>query len=268
MIEIKELKTLAELEEVGDIEDKVWGMPALPTHQTLTAVKNGGIVVGAYDGDKLIGFSYGFPGFKNGHTYLCSHMLGIDEAYRSRKIGEQLKWKQCAVALDKGYTEMHWTFDPLETRNAYLNLSKLNGICHTYIENAYGDMKDGINKGIPSDRFEIHWHLDSTHVKEKIEVVIDSAVQINKTTFQNGLLKFLSSIEGQYTADVYSLNVPKDFQKLKQSNHEAALEWRYKTRSIFQDLFSSNYTAVKLIPGEHLATYIFVKKETLQLGGK
>lgn len=267
MIEIKELKTLAELEKVAEIEDKVWGMPALPTHQTLTSVKNGGIVLGAYDGDTLIGFSYGFPGFVNGEIYLCSHMLGIDEVYRSRKIGEQLKWKQRDVALNKGYTKMHWTFDPLQTRNAYLNLSKLNGICDTYIENAYGDMKDGINKGVPSDRFEVHWHLTSPHVEEKIEVNVDHAVLINTTSIEYGLPKFLTSIDSDYTADVYALDVPMDFQNLKQSNHKAALEWRYKTRTIFQNLFASKYTAVKLIPGENLATYIFVKKETIQLGG-
>lgn len=267
MIEIKELKTLNDLEELGEIENKVWGMPALPTHQTLTAIKNGGIIIGAYDTGKLIGFSYGFAGFSAGHTYLCSHMLGIDEAYRSRKIGEKLKQKQRTAAIDKGYTTMHWTFDPLETRNAYLNLSKLNGICDTYIENAYGDMKDGINKGIPSDRFEIHWHLTSPHVEDNIVVSADNAVQINLVTIENGIHKFSSSIDDSYTAESYALDVPKDFQGLKKKNHDIALDWRYKTRTIFQNLFAAGYAAVKLIPRENLATYIFVKKETLKLGG-
>src|SRR5690625_376622 len=250
MIEIKELKTLTALEELGEIENRVWGMPALPTHQTLTAIKNGGIIIGAYNNDKLIGISYGFAGLNAGNTYLCSHMLGTGEEYRSRKIGEQLKQKQRTVAIDKGYTTIHWTFDPLETRNAYLNLSKLNGICDTYIENAYGDMKDGINKGIPSDRFEIHWYITSPHVEDNTEIITDNATQINLITIENGIPEFLTSIAYPYTAEVYALDVPKDFQGLKKQNHDIALDWRYKTRTIFQSLFAAGYTAVKLIPRE------------------
>lgn len=145
MVVIRELTTLAEMEEVQVIEHKVWGIPPIPTYQTLTAVKNGGIMIGAYDGDKMVGFSYGFPGFKDGKIYLCSHMLGIDTAYRSQGIGERLKWKQREIAIAKGYDRMHWTYDPLETRNGYLNLTKLNGICDTYIENSKGrDLTDKV----------------------------------------------------------------------------------------------------------------------------
>lgn len=265
MVEVKELKTLNDLKELGEIENRVWGMPALPTHQTLTAIKNGGIIIGAYDNEKLIGFSYGFAGFNSGNSYLCSHMLGIDEAYRSRKIGEQLKQKQRTVAIDKGYTTIHWTFDPLETRNAYLNLSKLKGICDTYIENAYGDMKDGINKGIPSDRFEVHWYLTSPHVVNNTEIIADNPTQINSITIENGLPQFSTSIDRPYTDEFYALDVPKNFQGLKKNNHDIALNWRYKTRIIFQDLFAAGYTAVKLIPRESTATYIFVKKEKLNI---
>jgi predicted GNAT superfamily acetyltransferase len=128
MIEIRELKTITEMEQIQELEFKVWGTETIPTHQTLTAVKNGGIMVGAYDGEQLIGFSYGFAGFRDGKSYLCSHMLGIDEAYRSQGIGEKLKLTQRDIAIAKGYDRMHWTYDPLETRNGYLNLSKLNGI--------------------------------------------------------------------------------------------------------------------------------------------
>ena len=147
MITLKELTNIEELEQLEIIEQNVWGMESLPVHQTLTAVKNGGIIVGAFDSNRIIGFSYGFAGFKDDQVYLCSHMLGIETEYRSKKIGEQLKKKQLEIAQQKGYTEIHWTYDPLETRNGYLNLSKLNGISSVYMENAYGEMKDGLNKG-------------------------------------------------------------------------------------------------------------------------
>lgn len=268
MIEIKELKTMAEMEEVQVLEHKVWGIPPIPTHQTLTAVKNGGIMVGAYDGDKLIGFSYGFAGFANGKSYLCSHMLGIDEAYRSQGIGERLKLKQREIAIAKGYDRMHWTYDPLETRNGYLNLTKLNGICDTYVENCYGEMEDGFNKGLPSDRFEVHWYLTSPHVTEKHTPDISNPVPVSSLSFNEaGLPVFVPGDVEQLTAPVYSMAVPKDFQGLKAASHELAMDWRMQTRREFQRLFRAGYAAVRIKAYDKHAEYYFVKKETLKLGG-
>ncbi|MBH9788269.1 GNAT family N-acetyltransferase, partial [Clostridioides difficile] len=88
---------------------------------------------------------------------------------------EKLKYEQRAIAIERGYDLMVWTFDPLETRNAYLNLSKLKGICYTYIENCYGEMQDGFNKGLPSDRFEVSWHLTSDYVVNDITIEVADA---------------------------------------------------------------------------------------------
>ncbi|MEG0383700.1 MAG: GNAT family N-acetyltransferase [Solibacillus sp.] len=265
---IKELTTLQEMEQVQQLEECVWGISPIPTHQTLTAVKNGGIVVGAFDGEKLVGFSYGFPALKNGQSYLCSHMLGIDEAYRSQRIGEQLKHEQRQIARAKGYNMMHWTFDPLETRNGYLNLTKLNGICDTYLENCYGEMQDGFNKGLPSDRFEVHWHLASDYVEQQQQPEIVNLRPIGQFSIdQNDLpILQLANLEN-LTNDSYSLPVPKDFQQLKQTSADCAMHWRMMTRKAFVALFSQGYVAVRIAIGEQWNDYIFMKKETLALGG-
>lgn len=265
MITIKELTTLQEMEQVRDLDARVWQSAPLATHQTLTAVKNGGIVVGAYDGEQLVGFSYGFAGF-NGKPYLCSHMLGIDAAYRSQKIGERLKAAQREIAIRKGYDEMHWTFDPLETRNGYLNLTKLNGVCDTYIENCYGEMQDGFNKGLPSDRFEVHWHLNAPHVTEQhtFEVQAEPAADISFDA-QNLPRLHLKTID--YTAPAYALPVPKDFQSLKAQSAEHAMHWRLATRHVFQKLFAAGYAAIRLDQHAQWNAYIFVRKQTLALGG-
>src|SRR5699024_188214 len=120
-----------EMEAVYELETRIWETEIVPPHQTITVVRNGGLMLGAYDGEKLIGFSYSFPGFANDERYLCSHMLGIHPDYRSRGIGRQLKEVQLKTARSMGYKKITWTFDPLETRNAYLNLSKLRGISNT-----------------------------------------------------------------------------------------------------------------------------------------
>lgn len=259
---------MAELSMVQKIEQRIWGMPPIPAHQTFTAVKNGGVMLGAFEAGDLIGFSYGFAGFKGGRSYLCSHMLGIDPAHRSRKIGEQLKMRQREIALAKGYDMMIWTFDPLETRNGYLNLTKLNAVCNTYIENCYGEMTDGINKGLPSDRFEVHWHLGSAHVTDDVTVDMEGAVPLN--TIRNnddGLSEFAGGGEVQ-DADVYTLSVPKDFQRLKAESPKLALQWRLKTRESCLDLFRRGYSAVHLRLYDDHAEYVFVKTTDLTLGGE
>lgn len=265
MIEIKELTTLEEIEKIGELEKSIWGMTPLPIHQTLTAVKNGGIVIGAFDNEKIIGFSYGFAGFKDGFTYLCSHMLGIDESYRSKRIGQQLKEAQAKSALKKGYAEMHWTFDPLETRNAYLNLSKLGGIVNVYMENAYGKMTDGINKGLPSDRFEVHWFLSSEHRRSFQAPSLDDALVLNEVSIKNGVPSFSRVSQQTLTEPVYGVKVPKDFQHVKKIDSTIALNWRLKTREIFQALFKAGYAAVHLYPEDDTATYIFVPITSLNL---
>jgi len=268
MIECRELTSMSDLQDIQHIEYAVWDMQPIPTHQTLTAVKNGGIMLGLYDKDQLIGFSYGFAGFRDGKSYLCSHMLGIDPEYRSQGLGEKLKLKQREVALRKGYKEIHWTFDPLETRNGYLNLSKLNGICHTYMENCYGEMEDKINKGLPSDRFEVHWHIDSPYVEEKQQPSIEHAVALNTYKLNiSGYPVFQDLKIEALTADVYALLVPKDFQVLKANDNALALDWRYQTRMQFQRLFQAGYTAVRIQSEEIMSTYYFIKKDTLELGG-
>lgn len=268
-MECRTLTTKEELEQIQQLETEVWGMQPIPIHQTLTTVKNGGIIIGLFDEERLVGFSYGFPGFKNGETYLCSHMLGILPDYRSKGLGEKLKQYQRQVAIEKGYERMQWTFDPLETRNAYLNLTKLNGICYTYIENCYGEMHDGLNKGLPSDRFEVKWHLNSPYVRKRKAPDMAYKVAINKRDFNKaGLPVFKINETAHDEATTYTMEVPNDFQMLKNTDPTLALDWRLQTRKQFQQLFQSGYAAVRLIPYDNYSQYIFVKKATLDLGGK
>ena len=238
------------MEQVQKLEADIWQTTPLPTHQTLTVAKHGGILVGAYDEDRLVGFSYGFPAVKNGETYLCSHMLGIDEAYRSQQIGEKLKFAQREVAITKGYDLMVWTYDPLETRNCY------------------GEMQDGFNKGLPRDRFEVHWHLTSEYVTEQLQPNNLNPKPLAQLIFDTDQLPFLKDVNLDNLVEaVYSLPVPKDFQSLKAQNQEKAIQWRLATREAFQKLFEAGYAAVRLEQQEQWNNYIFVKKATLPLGG-
>jgi len=257
------------MKQVQVLEEKVWHMSSIPIHQTITAIKHGGIMVGAYDEEKLIGFSYGFAAFKNGKSYLCSHMLGVDEAYRSQQIGERLKQAQREIAIVKGYDLMVWTYDPLETRNGYLNLTKLGGICDTYIENCYGEMQDGLNKGLPSDRFEVHWYLQCPYVEHRVQPAIKQPIYIGTFVQEEDRLCTLKLKPLQsLTQDAYALPVPIDFQCLKSRSPQHAMNWRLVVREACTALFATGYAAIRLQQRENWNEYIFVKKETLALGGK
>lgn len=242
MVIYKEVKEREGIVGMQELERLVWDMEPIPEHQTWTAVKNGGILVGAYDGDDMIGFCYGFAGFDQGKAYLCSHMMGIHPDYRSQGIGERLKWLQRDIAIDKGYDLIRWTFDPLQTRNAYLNLTKLNGVSYTYFVNCYGEMQDGLNKGLPSDRFEVSWHITSPHV-EKFSTKEMTETQSLGTYCRDRLSLHLPA---SWDADCYTLPMPADIQTIKENDPRLALDWRLQTREAFMTAFREGYAVVGL----------------------
>ncbi|MEI3605005.1 GNAT family N-acetyltransferase [Pseudogracilibacillus sp. SE30717A] len=259
-IEIRVLSTMEELAEVQKVEIAVWNMEPVPLHQTFTALQNGGILLGAFDGEKLIGFLYSFAGFNEGTAYLCSHMLGILPEYQTSGIGEKMKIKQAELARKLGYRMITWTFDPLESRNAYLNLHKLRATGAIYDANHYGIMNDGLNQGLPSDRIQIKWFINeekrnSTHHFDNQKLLLDadgSSVPV--------LTEFFKRAEWN-SAEVLFVAIPKNFQELKQMNLELAKKWRMETRFVFQELFEEGFQATDLLldNDRSLSYYVFTR---------
>ncbi|MBO0997345.1 GNAT family N-acetyltransferase [Bacillus sp. SD075] len=253
-IVIRSLHRIEELEEVRRLESSIWGeTDSIPSHQTITAVKNGGLVIGAYCERKLIGFLYSFPGFNGQSAYLCSHILGIDEQFRNKGIGEKLKLTQREEAIKLGYSLITWTYDPLESVNGYLNIAKLGGVCSTYITNCYGEMEDLLNSGIPSDRFLVEWHIgknDTTGSSGRgisLEFVIENSL-IQWDTIEMGVpIPTITLPLPEYECDTAFVAIPKDFRTIRITNIQAANEWRMKTRDIFTDLFQQGWQVTDLL---------------------
>ncbi|MED3563083.1 GNAT family N-acetyltransferase [Bacillus xiapuensis] len=264
-VEVKLLTTIEELEQVQQLEKSVWKDQVIPIHQTLTAVKNGGIVVGAYHQNQLVGFSYGFPGFINGKPYLCSHMLGIEKNFRGQGIGEFLKKAQKNAAIEKGYDLLTWTYDPLESVNAFLNLTKLKAICSTYVKNCYGDMKDGLNQGLPSDRFQVEWWISTPYIEEAHQDELSAIERVPYVQTANGLPQ-LAEVDPSSFFSRWALlvPVPKQFQQMKKDAPELALDWRLKTRELFEALFENGFAAVRIVKtGDEPVVYYLLKKRDL-----
>jgi predicted GNAT superfamily acetyltransferase len=130
----------------------------------VVAAETGGQVLGAFDGERMIGFTLAIVGFTNGLVFLHSHMTGVLAEYRDRGVGRALKLFQREEALGRGIRLIVWTFDPLETRNAHFNLNRLGAISRKYFTNLYGFTSSPLHRGLPTDRLWAEWMLDSARV--------------------------------------------------------------------------------------------------------
>jgi predicted GNAT superfamily acetyltransferase len=167
-VQIRTLTELSEFDLCVEIETAVWGYdPAdiIPRRMFLLAQRIGGQVLGAYVGDVMAGFAMALPGYRNGHPYLHSHMVGVLPEYRNLGLGRTLKLAQREDALKRGFQLMEWTFDPLEIKNAHLNIARLGAIVRRYKRNFYGPSSSPLQGGLPTDRVYAEWWLDSRRVR-------------------------------------------------------------------------------------------------------
>jgi predicted GNAT superfamily acetyltransferase len=202
MIVIRECRGFDELQACVDLQIEVWGYSdgdVIPRRVFLVAQKIGGQVIGAFDtgnrdqgsgvreqgsegrdeGDasSLIGFSFSLPGVKTEaksasgrpESYLHSHMLAVRDGYRNQSIGARLKLAQREDALARGITRIEWTFDPVEIKNAFLNIHKLGAIVRTYEENFYGVSSSRLQGGLQTDRLVAEWWIGSPRVIAAIQ---------------------------------------------------------------------------------------------------
>lgn len=167
-IRIAPVTELLDFEACVNVQLAVWGYSdgdLIPKRVFIVARAIGGQVIGAFDGDKLIGFAMALPGYRDGRCYLHSHMLAVLPEYRNFGLGRRLKLAQRDDALARGINLMEWTFDPLEIRNAHLNIARLGAIVRRYIPNFYGPSTSPLQGGLPTDRLVAEWWLDSPRVR-------------------------------------------------------------------------------------------------------
>src|SRR6202035_997974 len=153
------------------LQKEVWNFTdaeLVPLRMFVVADKVGGQIMGAFDGDVLVGFALSVPGTRTGHVYLHSHMLAVRKDHRNSGLGRRLKLMQREDALARGIALIEWTFDPLEIKNAYLNIEKLGAIARRYNINQYGITSSPLQGGLPSDRLIAEWWLKSRRVESLI----------------------------------------------------------------------------------------------------
>jgi len=252
-IAIREIQEHAEMRAVEALQKEVWGLPdvdVVPLTQLVAAREAGGVLIGAFDGSTLAGFIYGFPSFERGLVAHHSHMLGVKPGYRNYDLGRRLKLAQREHVVAQGIDLMTWTFDPLQSLNAYFNFSKLGVLSDRYLLNFYGEDAASFLHQTGTDRLWVSWLVSTGRVKRRInERNRNAFLDLDMPLVQvatDGSPRRNDPGEGlrrQYT----SIEIPAEINSLQEHRPEIASRWREETRWAFTEAFKAGYTVAEFV---------------------
>lgn len=246
--DIRVIGSNRQLQDCVHIQRLVWGFADrdIVTPGMLATCRDfGGILLGAYSGDSMLGFVFSFPALLGRVTVQHSHMLAVLSEFRDQGVGARLKWAQLKVARELGAPLITWTFDPLESRNAYLNLSKLGISVRRYYVDLYGsNTSSELHSGLGTDRFLAEWEVGPRRkplggsVTEEQVREFPQAIMTYRD--REGLLAPGDTILSLQETRI-AVEVPSDIQKLKLANGSLAIQWRETTRDVFQHYLGAGY---------------------------
>lgn len=271
-IHIEALHTLEQFKACEQLQQLIWQsepVEVVPSHLLITFQRHGGLVLGAFDDNQqMIGCLFGFPGQISSDNPAalgsekwqhCSHLMGIVKEWRGKGVGYQLKLAQRQWALSQGLELITWTYDPLEAGNGTLNLGKLGAICRCYLRDLYGQMAEKLNTGLPSDRFEVAWWLNSKRVQQRLEpttagwqplplqhLLDQGAVIVNAGRLRPDGGPEPGPLQPMAEKRLL-LEIPHDLQALKSANLDLALAWRLNVREACESAFAAGYTCCDVV---------------------
>jgi predicted GNAT superfamily acetyltransferase len=282
-ITLKLVKTVEGCDHFIALQQIVWGsdpLDVVPNHVTVTLLKNGGALLGAYAEDGpvetggMVGAALWWIGIDDRYPSatrpddpslrpavnlkICSHMAGVLPQWQGRGVGRLLKLKQRELVLQQGLTELiTWTYDPLQRVNGVLNIHRLGATCRTYLRNVYGVMRDALNAGTPSDRFQVDWHLRSERVVGRIEGAgsreqeaqraPQGKEQVLPTIINRQGLQQPVESDWQPDGEPIAVPIPDDIGAVRRADAGLGLAWRLYTRSMFETAFGAGYVAVDCV---------------------
>lgn len=254
-IEYRFLHNTQELTQFVDLQCVIWDMSdrnAVPSNIIHAMIIAGGVAIGAYDREHLVGMSMSLPYFRSEVVALWSHMTGVHPAYQSRHIGFELKQIQRKWALENGYKQIRWTFDPLQRGNANFNMAILGATANIYHVNLYGNQLGNLNAGLPTDRVEVKWQLEDPRV-----VRLSTGEEQVSVTSEFPEDKFVIMVKDNEVAvsapdaidsfSWYFMEVPYDINALKHSNLQFAREWQHEIRNMLDHMFKRGCALIDFI---------------------
>lgn len=273
-VTIRALTALDEILPIEKLQEEIWGYGSrkgppfpYPARCLFEFAESGGLVAGAFDRQQIVGFAVAWIGREknNCRLYLHSQLVGILEEYRDMGLGYRLKMFQKDFALQAGLSLIKWTFDPLQTRNAYLNLHKLGAIVRKFAPNYYGYVESKQNEGMPTDRFWAEWYIDGSLdlgacqancAPEDLYV----AKAINTVEWSDGR-PYVTNVELNLEDGELIVVVPNNIQELRRSHKSVAVDWQDKLRQIFK-CYLPKYYVVDFIRDEGCSFYLLKRIES------
>lgn len=266
MIHYHELTAHEEIEASIGVQMAAWNMPdrsgTVTNHMIHAIIYCGGNSIGAFDGEKLVGFTLALPARRDGQWGLWSHMAAVLPDYQSKGVGKGLKLAQRQWALGHGYGVIGWTFDPLQRGNARFNLHHLAAVSRIYHVNFYGELTDGINAGMPTDRLEITWNLNHPRVvaiaggqtPNPSEACDEKSFLLRSTDKQDPELTSSTHL----TETTYCVEIPYDLAALKRTEMgvHKAMAWQASLGEALQTAFEQGYSAVDFAELENRCWYV------------
>src|ERR1700691_3866360 len=271
-ITIRDLKSIDELSQLKAVEKEVWGMAdedTLPLTLAIACIAAGNILVGAFDKDgqdrhdnrrkereQLVGSVFGFLGREHGLTTIHSHMLAVLDAYRHLDLGARLKQAQRERAMAMGIHEMTWTFDPLQSRNAHFNFSKLGVVSETYKVDFYGPATSSMLHQNGTDRLWVRWMLNSRRVRDRLASRVAGKDARGETLDALKLLAPLvrfdpsgkpgrANLAESLARQRVSIEIPGDILEIERKDMGLAREWRDATRWAFREAVKAGFVVTE-----------------------
>jgi len=263
VIEVRRLKDPEEYRMVTEAEVSVWGIldysSVVAHHVLIAADRRGGLVLGAFEKDsgRIVGFVFGFPAISpEGRLYHYSHMTGVVPEYRYKGLGYILKLMQREFILKQGLDLIAWTYDPLQSPNAKFNIGKLGVIVRKFYINYYGELRDSINIGMPTDRFEAEWWVKSKLVEDKLSSLLrpptlDTLIKLGSEVVTRveviNNLPILTDYDLNSTSKLILIEIPEDLSRLR-GNNDLLLRWRLGLREVFNRYLNElSYVVVEFV---------------------
>ncbi len=267
MIEIRLLRDIEEIAFCEDIQKVAWGMDdaeVVPAPQMNALYYSGGILAGAFDGQRIIGFIVGFlarhddanpnPNARaeNEEVGIHSHMMAVIPEYQGQGIGRKLKWFQRNWCMAQGYKWVSWTFDPMQAKNARLNLEHFGAVASHYKVNVYGEMRDDLNRGMQSDRLLAWWDLYSPDVQHISEGNTHSNIAVDDIPYGLQIKEKSLHHNLDLTDASVRIDVPENLVHLLKTDLTFAHTCREATREAFLHYISQGYTAKRFLEGSYI----------------
>jgi predicted GNAT superfamily acetyltransferase len=275
---IRFLKSPEEMDAVEAIQRLVWPgseTDVIPAHMLLAVVHNGGLLLGAFVNDEIVGAVFGFPGFyetpDGPRIKHHSHILAVHPDWRSRGVGFALKRAQWQMVRHQGIDRITWTYDPLLSRNAQLNIARLGTVCNTYFRSEYGEMRDGLNIGLPSDRFQVDWWVFTKRVERRLSRRARPDLTLAHYRTADALILEARSNPGlvqppeqipTLSGALLLVEIPDDFLALKDGDLTLARYWRFYGREIFETAFADGYLVTDFVHDAGRSFYVLTHGES------